>query len=381
MILGLTLGIFPALICLSGSLIVFAPELDRLLNPGLLITQHVEGQNKQMAGLDSVLDTALESYPADKPLEFSILHLPRFEHGVHQILMKEGFETGDGPWLEAIVDPVSGVLLGTRQPEDSIVGKLIAFHIHLLIGEGSWGESAVGILGGILFIIFALSGLGIWWPGLKRFARVFRLRRHKGSELLARDIHRSFGGLTSPLVLISVFSGILLVFPDQFMPAIKLLIPDSVPTETTSYIDRAGLASELSILRQQEALSIDTVVRASNKILAPYEVTSVHPRNGAEVYELRIRRPEDPKQYYTDGSLKIGVNIITGELVSVEDSLTYSLQRKFAEVWLFPLHTGELFGLTGRLIVFSAGLVPPLLWITGIYAWWLKSRRASAFLN
>jgi uncharacterized iron-regulated membrane protein len=40
--------------------------------------------------------------------------------------------------------------------------------------------------------------------------------------------------------------------------------------------------------------------------------------------------------------------------------------------WLFPLHNGEAFGLTGRWIMFFAGFTPLLLYVTALRMWWLK---------
>jgi len=45
--------------------------------------------------------------------------------------------------------------------------------------------------------------------------------------------------------------------------------------------------------------------------------------------------------------------------------------------WQFPLHNGEAFGLTGRIAVFVAGIIPALLYISGIFIWWKKRKGRS----
>mgnify|MGYP003438974590 FL=1 len=45
--------------------------------------------------------------------------------------------------------------------------------------------------------------------------------------------------------------------------------------------------------------------------------------------------------------------------------------------WLFPLHTGQAFGLPGRILMVVLGLVPACLYVTGCVLWW-KRRRTSA---
>ena len=43
--------------------------------------------------------------------------------------------------------------------------------------------------------------------------------------------------------------------------------------------------------------------------------------------------------------------------------------------WLYPLHTGEAFGLTGQFIILMLGLIPLVLYVTGVIRW-LQKRRA-----
>lgn len=40
--------------------------------------------------------------------------------------------------------------------------------------------------------------------------------------------------------------------------------------------------------------------------------------------------------------------------------------------WLFPLHNGEAFGLTGRWLLCVSGFIPTVLFATAIRMWWLK---------
>ncbi|MDZ4151263.1 PepSY-associated TM helix domain-containing protein [Methylicorpusculum sp.] len=44
--------------------------------------------------------------------------------------------------------------------------------------------------------------------------------------------------------------------------------------------------------------------------------------------------------------------------------------------WQWPLHSGQAFGMTGRLLVFSTGLACPVLFVTGVIRW-LQKRRAA----
>jgi uncharacterized iron-regulated membrane protein len=44
--------------------------------------------------------------------------------------------------------------------------------------------------------------------------------------------------------------------------------------------------------------------------------------------------------------------------------------------WQWPLHSGQAFGWTGRILVFITGLICPVLLVTGVIRW-LQKRKAT----
>ena len=46
--------------------------------------------------------------------------------------------------------------------------------------------------------------------------------------------------------------------------------------------------------------------------------------------------------------------------------------------WVFPLHNADALGFAGRILWVVAGLVPGLLFISGLLFWWLKKRSKAA---
>ena len=63
----------------------------------------------------------------------------------------------------------------------------------------------------------------------------------------------------------------------------------------------------------------------------------------------------------------------SGAVLKVRDWRNFTAGDTFV-AWLFPLHNGEAFGLTGRGIVCVTGFAPLVLYVTGIRMWWLKRR-------
>ena len=67
------------------------------------------------------------------------------------------------------------------------------------------------------------------------------------------------------------------------------------------------------------------------------------------------------------------MNAYNGQIVASRDGLADKAGDKILN-WLHPLHNGEVFGLTGRIIVFISGFVPLILFVTGLLRWQQKRR-------
>src|SRR5690606_13820535 len=79
--LGLALGAFVVFVGLTGSLIVFQPEIDRWLNPGLHFpglhfVEQAAGQPPGNVALEAIAATAIAAHPWGAP-SFVNLRLPR----------------------------------------------------------------------------------------------------------------------------------------------------------------------------------------------------------------------------------------------------------------------------------------------------------------
>ena len=64
----------------------------------------------------------------------------------------------------------------------------------------------------------------------------------------------------------------------------------------------------------------------------------------------------------------------SGKILHMRENRTATAGDTF-EQWLYPLHTGEAFCLTGQSIILITGLAPLLLYVTGVIRW-LQKRRA-----
>jgi uncharacterized iron-regulated membrane protein len=79
-----------------------------------------------------------------------------------------------------------------------------------------------------------------------------------------------------------------------------------------------------------------------------------------------MRQPGEVRQ--GDGLTRVSVDAFSGAVLRVRDPLTAASGDTFFN-WQFPLHTGEAFGLAGRVLVSVSGLAPLLFMVTGLVLW------------
>jgi uncharacterized iron-regulated membrane protein len=100
-----------------------------------------------------------------------------------------------------------------------------------------------------------------------------------------------------------------------------------------------------------------------------------------------ISMPEDATGVYQVGRESVpGLSTFWSErIVSVDqysgailDVRAPDTRRSAGETfldWQWPLHSGQAFGMPGRLLVCASGLACPVIYATGFLMWWRRRRR------
>ena len=89
---------------------------------------------------------------------------------------------------------------------------------------------------------------------------------------------------------------------------------------------------------------------------------------------VRFYRPGEPGRRFARNQVWIDPG--TGAVLAVRDTRRNSGGDSFMD-WMHPLHNGEAFGLTGRILACIGGLLPTLLLLTG----WLRWRHKRSARN
>jgi uncharacterized iron-regulated membrane protein len=338
--LSFVFGIFIVLLCLSGSILVFEHDIKNFQHPELY---KVSPGNATFSEIETNIK---EAYPSGK---IDRIYTPEgpFGQGTYLYRVKEGKTVHT-----LSIDPGTGEINGTEGDESPFIVWLKSFHSTLLIPV--YGIDVVGWIGFILAFIL-ITGLYMWWPGIKRMLQGLKWRKNApNSYAKFSSLHRVIGVYTIPILLVITLSG--------------ALIPFYVTMLGWFGIDSSMPAEKLTLQPTPEGeLPLD-VLLAKIKEDGPNDVISQirYPASPEKAIEFRTNRVQDPGF----GSNRIYMNQYTGEIIGKQGPDT--TPGWIVKVWLFPLHTAVEYNLFLKIIYALAGLVPVFLMFSGLYIWWYK---------
>lgn len=346
---GLVLGLLLAITGLSGSLVVFDRELDEWLAPATVPIAP--------AATPASLDLALSNAVAAVGNGTAPTRIALGRHaGAPHIVRFPTVPGTTGP-LEVSIDPGSAEVLAVRTWGQYPVTWI--YHLHLSFLGGATGELVVGLLG-FLLLFFSLSGLYLWWPKPGRWRQALTLRRGRGLFLLNYDLHKTAGIYFLPVYIVLAFSGINLVFHEPVERLVGALLPVQEPP------------APLSGTARGQPLTVDAAAQIAREQFPGSRLNRVYlPASAEASYSITLIQPEEPWNEY--GATVVWVDQYSGTVLATWDALNIPAGNTVLE-WLFPLHNGDALGLPGRILVFIAGLLPALLFGTGVYMWWRKRR-------
>jgi len=351
--LGLTGGIVMVLIGLTGSFIVFYREIDAALNPALYTPTGPEHNVEVSAVMHAA--AAADAAPIATVLA------PDRTWPVWVVIHAHETAPGRYPnrWT-TMVDPSNGKVLGRRDYVNAFALKVYRLHYTLLLYEW-WGRELVGVIGFILLGL-ALSGLVLWWPRPGQFWRSVSVRRHASPFRFALDVHRAAGFWALLALVVIAITGIGIIFPGAVRPVVALLSqPTADPSPRIETPPPAGTPQ----------LPADAIVRIAQAVKPGFAIAILSPPTAARnTWRVQFRPNGADPAVRSRGT--IWLDPWSGAVVHDRTAGTMSMADRYLAEQLW-LHNGAAFGLTGRLLVFTAGFVPLALFVSGLIMW-LKRR-------
>jgi len=346
---GLIAGLLMALTGVTGSLLVFHHTLDEWLTP------HLRSEPApHTAPLNAVLAAADAAVPGKAPRRLEPSPGPGRPHTVRF----DGPEGAPGP-LQVSVSPINAEVLAVRQWGAYPTSWVYRLHYTLL--AGTTGKYVVGV-GGLLLMFFCFSGLYLWWPRKGQWRRALTVRADKGPFRFNFDLHKAAGFYLMPVLLVTAFTGVSLVFHGPVQSLVGTALPmDTMPAPTLKARPSGG-----------DVLNVDQAVAAAQPAFPDGRLNRIDlPGDDRSPYRLSFTQPDEA--WSNHGASRVWVDPRDGAIVATWNPLTVAAGSRFMG-WQFPLHNGDALGLAGRWLIFLGGWFPALLFGTGLYLWWRKRR-------
>ncbi|WP_376966614.1 PepSY-associated TM helix domain-containing protein [Azospirillum sp. A26] len=362
--LGLAVGALLALTALTGSLLVFYVDIDRMLTPELVLSAWQKtGQNASVP-LDRVVQALREAHPARGG--GWRLELPDGpDHPIMARYMKPEETAGKSfaPLMVA-VNPYSGEVLSSRFWGRTAMTWVYDLHYLLLAGESG---QLVLALGGIGSLLILASGVYLWWPAAGKWGRALQPRLRSGFVRQVFDIHVLAGVYGLVVLLPLIVTGIVMERPDWVKPVVEWLSPMTAPPVLLSAQNGKAVGA---------TVGADAALAAALARFPQAEPRWVEvPGQGGGAYHIRLFQAGKPGWRFPKTS--VWVNGGDGTVMDVRDPTRWTFGDAFFG-WQHPLHNGECFGLCCRILVAVAGLLPAVLLATGTVRWRQKKRTRPA---
>ena len=343
---GLFAGAFIVMMGLTGMISVFKPVLEGAAAP-----------QRQPGGASANLAAMEQSFAAAYP-GARITRVAVSENSPGLLLVQA--ETESRQRVQAYFDAASGRDLGPKKSLNWLEW-IVDLHQNLLMGKT--GRRLTGVIGcALLFVAF--SGIVSWLAGPRAWRRGLAIPKGGPWRRINYEWHR-YAGLWANLLLLTVSAtGVVLAYPDTFQAVVRATLGEArIPRE-----DRKRDSDRKSA---RGTLPLDEYIRAAASAIPGGIVRELKmPKNGREAVSVTLWTPSDirPK-----GESVVLLNEASAGVLSVDRSADAPLSKRLVAL-ANAIHKTELGGLPVKLVWSILGLVPVLLFLSGVQIWWARKK-------
>lgn len=373
--LAVPFGIIITIICFTGSMLVFEPEIVNVLRHDQI---YVDNPRHTALSIDEIVRKVEQTLPSDvKVTGVTMYSDPNLSCKVN--LSK--------PRRAAMyVDQYTGQLKGLYE-RPAFFDFMQRLHRWLLdsrddSGGVFWGRTIVGI-STIMFVLVLLSGVVIWWPRTARILRnSLKITTSKSRHLLWRSLHVAGGMYVLLLLLAMALTGLTWSFT-WYSKGFNALFG-------VNEVQKSGAEVYAEQQAKDAVKAKEKTDKAGDKAGKGEKTTDVYAEWQGVYDTLRARNVKFDNITISDGTADVAFgglgnqraadkytfNRADGRITSVS---LYADSDKSSKIrgWIMSVHMGNWGGLLTRILWFIAALFGATLPITGYYLWIRRLRRRS----
>jgi uncharacterized iron-regulated membrane protein len=345
---GLIISIYVIIIALTGAILVFEDELTSTTLPAGLSAY----DPADVASIPTVMKEFQQAYPGARVND---IYTPWPVIPAYRL----DAVSADGRVFNVVADARTGSL---RTRPRTWVSWVYDLHVFLLLGS-AYGEQ-VNAVGAAILLLLCITGMLLWWQGLKNWPRALIIDLRRGWRRINFDAHHAIGFWTLGIVLWWSVSGFYFGFYKQFVAVVDAISPlqgmasPPLPKPLSSGTQRATLSEVLTAA--QQASPQGRLFSISNPSLTETLAYA----------QMDLRAPADFSHRDIVAIDTTNARVLTvwhyGQNHSAGDWLLWSMH---------PLHFGTVWGLGFKVIWFLLGLSLAVLTATGVVMYWNRYLR------
>lgn len=344
---GVFLALYLVVIALTGSVLVFENELTGLTLPSAMRQHGPVG----MLTLPEIVGQARRAYPA---MAFDNVTAPTPEVPAYVLQAR----AADGTAQMFAGDTATGEIVPLPRTWVQWVHDL---HVYLLLNQ-RYGMQVNGV-GAAVLLLLVVSGIALWWPGVRTWARGLRVNLRANWRRVNYDLHSAIGFWTLFVVFWWALSGVYFGFYRPFTAAVNAVLP------IRNMRAPAGLAAASSA----ERVSLEEVLAAARQAsprASLYSTSNVLLKQRESYVLMDLGELGD----FTHRDI-VRVDATNGRVLSVWH---YSEKHSLGDwvMWLMhPLHFGTLWGMGVKVLWSLFGVLLAGLSVTGVVMYWNRYLR------
>jgi uncharacterized iron-regulated membrane protein len=381
--LGLFMAVFLFISGLTGAIISWDHELDEWLNPQMF--QAKGGEAATFSAL--LLAERLEA----QDHRVMVTYLPLALEPGHALGMSVSARldphTGKAyplDYNQVALDPATAAVQGQRMwgdvslTRENLLPFLYKLHYSLHIPDGFGMELGVLFMGivGIVWVIDSVVALWIAFPNRAAWRKSFVFRWQQGGYKLHFDLHRSGGVWLWVLLLTLAVTSVSMNLQFQVVRPLVSLVSELSPSPFAVRVPNPVDEPRMPTINRAEAIRLAQAEAEKRRWTLPAGGVFYSPEVG--VYGVGFFAPGND---HGDGGLGnpwLYFDGQGGRFIGAVEPGVGSAGDIFMQAQ-FPLHSGRIFGLPGRILVSLLGLAVAMLSVTGVVIWARKrAGRATA---
>lgn len=343
---------------LTGTLLAFYVEIERTLYP------HMQGADPHVrpSSYEAVYQR-LAQLPIEPPGGFWKIEIPP-DGGVITSRYISPIESGV-PTRMVTLDPITFEVLRDAHWNGTFFTWIYDLHMYLQFGAMSTiGQTGMGIAA-LVMLVMLLGGLGNWLLPPGRLRAKLRLKWNNTTRpRRTYDVHKLVGACTIVLLTVTVGAGAMISLPNHVHAVLNHVSPLKPSEPAVSSVAFEG----------GRRLPVDAALAAGPAHFPGSRVVWVRvPSAPTQTYDLQIRQAGAPMSRFPRTHLYM--DQYTGRVLAVYDPKVDGFGDTVLN-WLVPIHDGKAFGFGGRVAVMLLGLVPAVMFVTGVMRW--RQKRTAA---